>query len=53
MFQIDLALDLMECGIKNEREAPYGKLTNPKWMRQTIHYAPCNCDTYFSVRKVK
>ena len=37
IFQVDLALELMERGIRMDWEAPYDENTKPDWMRKNIH----------------
>ena len=45
-FQIDLALAVMECGIKYDWPAPYDDKVRPKWLRQKS-YIPCACGLCF------
>ena len=41
MFQVDLALELMERGIWMDWEAPYDESTQPNWMRKKhIYHVP-------------
>ena len=44
--QIDLALSVLEYGIKLEWKEPYDKEEKPKWLRQQ-NYIPCGCKKYF------
>ena len=45
-FQIDLALSVLEYGIKLEWKEPYNKEEKPKWLRQQ-NYIPCGCKKCF------
>jgi len=45
-FQIDLALSVIEYGIKLEWKEPYKKEDKPKWMRKQ-DYIPCGCKKCF------
>ena len=45
-FQIDLALAVMEYGIKLDWKEPYDDKDRPKWMRQKA-FVPCACKKCF------
>ena len=45
-FQIDLALELIEEGLKKDWSAPFENAKKPKWMRKG-KCVPCNCDMCF------
>ena len=46
MFQVYLALEMMERAIRMDWEAPYDESTKPNWMRKKT-YIPCNCNKFF------
>ena len=48
-FQIDLAIEVMEYGIKKEWDDDTDDKLQPKWMRQ-LEFIPCNCDKCFFVK---
>ena len=50
-FQIDLALTLIEEGIKLDWEAPFDEEKKPKWMPK--NYVPCECGECFFCKNNK
>ena len=51
-FQIDLALAVMECGIKYDWPAPFDEKRKPEWLRQKS-YVPCACGVCFFCKSRK
>jgi hypothetical protein len=45
-FQVDLAMALIDFGIRLDWKAPYDEADKPKWMRQK-KYVPCSCGVCF------
>lgn len=46
-FQVDLALDLIEYGIRHDWKDVNDESTRPAWMTHASHWEPCNCKKCF------